>query len=138
MWRSVSTSSVLCRAFMRIVTSSKRVTSDGFISSSACISKSAATGILSGVCRRGVLRDDCAFSSSSGIVRKVFVEMEQPIVLTIIPVSMSVLLWVVQVLFFQQRRVNSCGSGQLYIQVDSCLSRVGIECETSRLFRHTL
>jgi len=92
MWRSVSTSSVLGRVFMWVMTSSKRITSDGFISSSACISKSASTGILSGVYRRGVLKDDRVFPSSCGIVRRVFVDIEQPVVSTIIPVPTSVLL----------------------------------------------
>jgi len=80
------------RAFMRVMTSSKRITSDGFISSSACISKSAATGILSGVYSGGVLKDDRAFPSSSGIVRRVLVDIEQPVVSTIIPVPTSVLV----------------------------------------------
>ena len=91
MWRSVSTSSVLGRDFMRTMTSSKRITSDDFISSSACISTSASTGILHGVYRRGVLKDDRVFPSSSGIVRRVFVDIEQPVVSTIIPVPTSVL-----------------------------------------------
>ena len=91
MWRSVSTSSVLGRDFMRAMTSSKRITSDDFNSSSACISTSASTGILSGVYRRGVRKDDRVFPSSSGIVRRVFVDIEQPVVSTIIPVPTSVL-----------------------------------------------
>ena len=59
---------------MRAMTSSKCITSDDFISSSACISTSASTGISSGVYRRGVLKDDRVFPSSSGIVRRVFVD----------------------------------------------------------------
>ena len=70
----MSTSSVLGRDFLRAMTSSKRITSDDFISSSACISTSASTGILSGVYRRGVLKDDRVFPSRSGIVRRVFVD----------------------------------------------------------------
>ena len=76
---------------MRAMTSSKRITSDDFNSSSACISTSASTGILSGVYRRGVRKDDRVFPSSSGIVRRVFVDIEQPVVSTIIPVPTSVL-----------------------------------------------
>ena len=62
-------SSVLGRDFMRAMTLSKRITSEDFISSSACISTSASTGILS-----RVLKDDRVFPSSSGIVLKVFVD----------------------------------------------------------------
>ena len=77
---------------MRAMTSSKHITSDDFISSSACISTSASTGILSSVYRRGVLKDDRVFPSSSGIVLKVFVDIEQAVMSTIIPVPTSVLV----------------------------------------------
>ena len=59
---------------MQAMTSSKRITSDDFISSSACISTSASTRILSGVYRMVVLKDDLVYPSSSGIVLKVFVD----------------------------------------------------------------
>ena len=87
----MSTSSVLGRGFMRAMTSSKRITSADFISSSACISTSASTGILSGVYRMGVLKNDRVFPSSCGVVRRVFVDIEQPLS-TIIPVPTSVLV----------------------------------------------